>query len=64
VALTIRPPRTTWLQPSPRSICSAEGPACVEFGAAGLLVVVFLLPRTGARFEIAAFDSFHFTQPR
>jgi hypothetical protein len=62
--LTTRPPRKTWLQPSPRSICSAKGPACVVFGAAWLLVAVFLLPRTGARFAIAVFASSHFTQPR
>jgi hypothetical protein len=62
VALTTRPPRTTWLHPSPRSIWSAEGPACVVFEAAGLLAAVFLLPRTCARFALAAFACFHFIQ--
>jgi hypothetical protein len=32
------PPRTTWLHPSPRFICSAEVPACLAFGAAWLLL--------------------------
>ena len=36
VAVTTRP-RTTWLQPSPRSICSAEGSARLAFGFAGWL---------------------------
>jgi hypothetical protein len=32
------PPRTTWLQPSPRSLCSAEGSVRQAFGAADLPV--------------------------
>jgi hypothetical protein len=41
VVLTTCPPWTTWIHPSPRSICWAEGPACLAFGAAGLLVACF-----------------------
>jgi hypothetical protein len=32
LALTTRLPRKTWLHPSSRSICSADGPACFVFG--------------------------------
>jgi hypothetical protein len=64
LAFTTRPPRTTWLHPSARSICSAEGPARLTFGAAWLLVAVLLWLCSGARFAKAAFASFHFTQPR
>ena len=41
LALTIRPPRTTWLHPSPSSICSAEGSGCRVFGGAGLQLIGF-----------------------
>jgi hypothetical protein len=64
LALTIRPPRTTWFHPSPRSIYSAEGPARLAFGVGRLLVAVLLRLCSGARFTKAAFASFHFTQPR
>ena len=50
VALTTRPPRTTWYHPSPRSICSAEGPACWGLGAAGWSVATLFRPRSGAYF--------------
>jgi hypothetical protein len=58
VALTTRPPRTTWVQPGPRISCSA-----VSFGAAGLGALPSLLP-IGVRFASAALASYHFTQPR
>ena len=37
VALTTRPPRTTWFHPAPRSLRSAEGPARLAFGMTGWL---------------------------
>jgi hypothetical protein len=63
-ALTTHPTRTTWLHPSPSSICSSEGSTCFAFGAGNLPVVVLFWPRSGARFARAALASFHFTQPR
>jgi len=64
VALATGPPRTTWLHPSPRANCSAEGPAYWAFGAAGWPVDAFLGSRCGAWFASAAFASLHFAQPR
>jgi hypothetical protein len=58
-ALTTRPPRTTLLHPASSSNCSSEDSARVD-----LAVMVFLRPRSGARFARAALASFHFTQPR
>jgi len=62
VALTTGPPRTTWFQPSPKSVCSAECPARWALGAADWLVAAFLWT-PGARFARAAFASFHLIQP-
>ena len=65
LALTIRPPRTTWPHPSPRSIYSAEGPVWFAFGAAaGLLAASILWPCADDRFASAALASLHFTHPR
>ena len=58
------PPRTTWFQPSPRSICSVEGPARWAFGAAGWPVAALLRTHSVAYFARAAFASFHLIQPR
>ena len=51
MALKTRPPRTTWFYPSPKSICSAEGPARWAFGAAGWPVAALFRPRSGACFQ-------------
>jgi hypothetical protein len=64
LALTTRPPRPTWLHPSPKSLCSAEGSTRLAFGAAGWLVATVWRLRAGVRFGRAALASFHFTQPR
>ena len=64
LALTTRPPQTTWLQTSNRSICSAEGPARLALGHAGWLVAAILRRRAGACFARAALASFHFPQPQ
>ena len=64
VALTTRPPRTTWFHPSPKSICPAEGLARWAFGAAGWPTATLFRLRSGACFATAAFASFHFTHPR
>jgi hypothetical protein len=63
VALTTRPPRTTWFQPSPRSVCSADGPARWALGAVEWLVAALFRTPSGARFARAALASFHFTHP-
>ena len=42
VSLKTRHPRTTWFQPAPRSLCSAEGWAPLVFGATGWPVATFL----------------------
>ena len=44
LVFTTPPPRTKWLQFYPRSICSADGPARLAFGAAGWLVVTVRRP--------------------
>jgi hypothetical protein len=64
LAFTIRPPRTTWLHPSPTSLCSAKGLAHLAFGVAGWLVANVWQLWAGARFARTAVASFHFTQPR
>jgi hypothetical protein len=63
VALTTRPPRTTWFHPSPRSLCSAEGPAGCAFGAADWSGTALLCGRWGNCLASAARASFHLTQP-
>jgi hypothetical protein len=61
--LITRPPRPTWLHPSPKS-CSAQGSSRLAFGAAGWLVATVWRLWAGARFARAVLASFHFTQPR
>ena len=50
VALMKRPPRTTWFHTSPRSICSADGPARWALWAAGWPLVKLFRLRSGACF--------------
>jgi hypothetical protein len=64
VALTTRPPRTTWFQPSTRSLCSAEGLARCAFGAADWPEAALFCGRWGNCFARDARASFHLTQPQ
>jgi hypothetical protein len=64
LAMTTRPPRPTWLHPSPKSICSAVSSARLAFGAGGWLFATFWRPWPGVCFARAALSSFHFTHPR
>jgi hypothetical protein len=64
-ALATRPPRSTWLQSSPRLICSGDGWA--RAGADRTPPEGAPLFATGpadTRLTSAAFASFHFPQPR
>ena len=62
VALTTPPPRTTWFQPSPKSVCSAEGPARWTLGAADWLLAALFRTPSGAHFARAAL-ALHLIQP-
>jgi hypothetical protein len=65
VALTTRPPRTTWFQPDQRLFCSADGCGVTTLFAAGWTAAPLVRLRwLGTCFACAAFASFHLLHPR